>query len=189
MLIMPSKLRIFTTLILTSVILFADAQNSSLSALCTSQNEVLNANTALLAAAPTRECKIDQGKDSCTVNFESVSDNFKNACFDAGGIFYVVDLLWDCTTNIDGVSYNADFTYLNFPSCQGLNCTAGELEEAFETSVYALAEQDLLAQGFRCDVSDKNEMIIVKSGTDTLFTFSISGILGVFAMVMVVLHP
>lgn len=181
----------------TSILSLTNAQDSSsFNALCASQNEALKANAALVAATPYLLCSIDYPNDSCTVDFEPISDNYKDACYDAGGKFYVVDLLWDCSSYY-GISLDQYFNFLNFPFCFGLNCTADELENLS----YETYEQDILAeQGYKCNLSDKNEMIVEKSGDQntriaeksgagTLFNFSISGILGFFAVVMVVMHP
>lgn len=182
---MRSKINVFTTFVLTSILSLTNAQDSSsFNALCASQNEALKANAALVEATPSLLCYIDYGKDSCTVDFEPISDNYKDACYDAGGKFYVVDLLWDCSSYY-GISLDQYFNFLNFPFCFGLNCTADELENLS----YEAYEQDILAeQGYKCNLSDKNEMIVEKSGAGT-FNFSISGILGVFVAVMVVMHP
>jgi hypothetical protein len=67
---MPSKIILFTTFVLTSAFSLARAQNSSLSALCLSQIEVLAANTTLVEAVPSQECMIEEGKNSCTVDYD-----------------------------------------------------------------------------------------------------------------------
>ena len=169
-----------------SLISFTNAQNSSLSALCFSQNEVLAANSALASAAPSRECYIELDKeDTCTVDFESTSGAFNDACFDAGGKIYVVDLLADCTVDLYGITYNADYTFLNFPSCIGINCTADELNTAYAEFVHPLFEQQLAGSGFTCDITDKNEMIQEESGASHWFISSMTGILSVMASVMI----
>ena len=137
---------------------------------------------------------IEEGKDSCMIDLEPISDNHKNTCYGAGGKFYVVDLLWNCTS-INGVSQN--FTYMNFPNCHGLNCTADELESLSKTFIpYEMAEQGLLAQGFTCNVSDINEAIVEKSDDGTLHWSHYGGILsvsifivGVFIVVVVCMLP
>jgi hypothetical protein len=168
----PSTIPTVASLFLFSFLQAANAQNSGLSAVCTSQNEALAANAAVLAAIPKLLCEINLDvADSCTVDFETVSDNFKDTCFNEGGKIYQVDLFADCT--IDpysiGITYNADYLYLNYPSCVGINCTAEELDVAWMNVLHPTFEQQLADQGFVCDVSDSNEEFDVESGGGSLF--------------------
>jgi hypothetical protein len=181
----------FVLLLLVTCVSLADAQNStSLSALCTSQNEALNANTAVTSNVVELECHIDTNKeDSCTVDFDSVSGNYKDACFEEGGKIYVIDLLWDCTVELFGTTYNADYTYLNYVSCVGINCTKDELDTVFSKEIHPAFEQELAVQGFTCDVSDRNEKTIEKSAASVisirLFHSSVYGIIGLTVSVMI----
>ncbi len=160
---------IVVSLLLLPLMSATNPHRSTLSDLCTSQNEALATNEALLSTAPFLRCEINLDvEDSCTVDFEAVSDNFKDTCFEVGGKVYLVDLSADCTTNLFGTTYNADFLYLNFPSCVGIDCTADELDSAYMSVLHPLFEQELAAGGFVCDVADRNEEFPADSG-GTLF--------------------
>ena len=124
-----------------------------------------------------------------TVDYESISGDFKRLCFRAGGKIYVIDLVADCTAENLGTTYNADFTFLNYPNCVGLNCTADELDTTYSNEIYPLLENFTASfNGLTCDISDKNEMIVVTSAAVTssrLFYPSIVIMIGVMASVMI----
>ena len=64
------------SLLLLPLMSATSPQRSTLSDLCTSQNEALATNEAILATTPSLLCHINLDvEDSCTVDFEAVSDN------------------------------------------------------------------------------------------------------------------
>jgi hypothetical protein len=135
-----------------------DGQSSSLSGQCASENTALASSSALKAAKPYAECTIYLDvNDKCTADFEPLSDDFKDACFLAGGQFYTTDMKFDCTTLLYGVRYNADYTYLSFPACFGTSCSDSELNEYYEKYVHPALEETFAAQGFTCQVTDTND--------------------------------
>ena len=88
----------------------------------------------------------------------------------AGGKVYLVDLSADCTLNLYGTTYNADYLYLNYPSCVGIDCTADELDSAYMSVVHPSFEQELADQGFVCDVTDRNEEFPADSGGSVFYS-------------------
>ena len=159
---------VVASLLLLPLMSATSPQRSTLSDLCTSQNEALATNEAILATTPSLLCHINLDvEDSCTVDFETVSDDFQDACFDAGGKVYLVDLSADCTLNLYGTTYNADYLYLNYPSCVGIDCTADELDSAYMSVVLPSFEQQFAETGFVCDFTDRNEEFPADSGGST----------------------
>lgn len=146
---------------------------------CTAEGEVLGNNTDLVAAAPQANCNIngDTGEDSCTFDFRLISSNFSQVCREVGGQLYERDMLWDCTVSLDGSTYNADYTFLNWPACLGASCNVTEIDEEYETVAFPAMEQDLANQGLNCNVS---EGYLVKCVVAVLFNAMLGVIMAHF---------
>ena len=185
----PLKKPFFSALVFISLFSLTKAQNSSASALCASQNDAILANSALDAAVPanvSQLCTIEMEKEyTCTEDFDSIAGNFTDACFEIGGKIYVVDLFWNCMMELQGITYSADITYLNYPDCVGVSCTADELETLYLKEAYPSFDTIFAKSGYTCNISAKNEMIIEMSAASTFFYSSMSWIFGVMASVII----
>lgn len=152
---------------------------AALSDQCKAEGEALQNNTALAAVAPNANCDISQGQDSCTLDVSTLSGEFESVCLEQGGQFYEQDLVWDCSVSVNGETFNADFYFLNYPSCVGASCSITEIEEEFEQVAYPLLEFELAAQGFNCDVSAGS-----KPGGSAWALFSALSVMAAFVILM-----
>ncbi len=136
----------------------AQQQQVALSDHCSTETEQLANSPAIAATVPSAECTIDLDTTSrsCTADFQPLSDDFQQACFNAGGRFYQTDVTQDCTTFLDGETYPVQYIYNAFPSCVGSTCSDEELKNYYSTSVHPAMESSLSARGLTCDVTDAN---------------------------------
>jgi hypothetical protein len=144
---------------------------------CDSETRILNNNTALLqTSVPILPCNIDfDVSDTCTVDYDSVSTNYSNACINAGGQFYTTDVTLDCNVNLGGQTYNGKSYYLNTPSCIGISCTGSEIDKEFEANLYPKLEESYASRGVQCEISNSYSIwIIVPQFISTLVVVPIT---------------
>jgi hypothetical protein len=118
---------------------------------CDIETRILNNNTALQDLAPILQCNINfEVTNSCTVDYDSVSTNYSNACKDAGGKIYTSDMFLDCNVTLGEQLYNGKSYYMNKPSCVGMSCTGREIEMQFDANLYPKLEEYYAAR--ECNV-------------------------------------
>ena len=80
------------------------------------------------------------GADTCVLDFMPYLDDATNACSDAGGKIYVMDI--DFTCSMFGVSISMQ--QLNLPLCTGLSCTSDEIDSIYADAFgQSLFEDDI----------------------------------------------
>ena len=147
---------VWITLAALFVVLTAvhSAQAAVVSEQCDGETRILNNNTALQDSAPILQCNIDfDVATNCTVDYNSVSKNYSNACAEAGGQFYTTDIFLDCSVNLGGQNYKGTSDYRNTPLCLGIRCTGSEIEMEFEANLYPNLKSYYAARGVQCEVS------------------------------------
>ena len=136
------------------LVMVASAQYTPVTEQCDTETRLLNNNTALQDLAPILQCNINFDiSNSCTVDYDSVSTNFSNACTDSGGQFYTTDMVLNCNVNLGGQNYNGKSYFMNTPSCIGISCTGSEIEKEFESNLYPKLEDYYAARGAQCEIS------------------------------------
>jgi hypothetical protein len=173
-----SNVRAIVIAILISFFVF---DTTAISDQCESEILALSSNTALTDAAPFVECTLYVDiSDECTADFAQESDTYRDLCLDAGGQFFTSDVVLDCFTIVSGVTYDADYNFLNFPVCVGASCSEAEITAEFERISIPAFERKLALKGIYCQGDSTNEMITneagqLKSNNDNTTTRSDAG--------------
>lgn len=164
--------------IAASVVLFAVAsaqQDTVVSEQCDIETRTLNNITALQDLAPLLQCNINfEVANNCTVDYDSVSTNYSNACKEAGGKIYTTDTLLDCNVTLGGKNYNGKSYYMNKPACIGISCTDSEIEMEFEANLYPKLKDYYAARGLQCEISKGTSLPIIPQLTTIVLTAAIT---------------
>ena len=163
-------LHCYGSMILATLVALAatveSAQDAVVSDQCDTETRRLNNITALQETAPVLPCNINfDVSDSCTVDYDSVSTNYSNACMDAGGQFYTTDILLNCNVNLGGQDYKGKSYYMNTPSCIGMSCTGSEIEMELEANLYPKLEDSYAARGVQCVISNSDTINVIPQYT------------------------
>jgi hypothetical protein len=153
------------------------AMASQISAQCKADTEKLANNTALLAATPARrECFINVDEtNSCQTDYSGETSEFERVCLGAGGQFHEADYTLDCSVS----GYDANYYFMNVPTCLGASCTIEEWEAEQEAVVYPELERNITGQGqgFQCQVSAAAAVGHITAGGLSLITILSSVVL------------
>jgi len=128
--------------------------SGDLSEQCIQENLALSTNTDLQDAVFNANCDIQEGRDSCSLDMQTMSGNFEETCLEEGGAFHETDIVFDCNVPAFPGNPNADYFLYNYPLCIGVSCDVLEVEEVLETEQYPLWEREMAQQGFQCTISE-----------------------------------
>lgn len=141
-------------LLLAAASLLPSSVEGAISAQCVSQTNALRDNAALSAAYPDPQATSDASDIfavSLTLDYTSVSADYKAECDAAGGQFVEFDDTSEC--EIGGLGAITYFIDLGLPDCFGAACTSAEIVEQYDTFEFPDIESSYAQGGFTCSTT------------------------------------
>lgn len=136
-----------TLALVAAASLVASAQSDCLSDSLAVQGDegLVNATTALidgqLNLKPPATCGTSGDTLSCSYDFGTASDNYKNTCEAAGGQVVTSDFSITCKVTVDGSSTGVTYLFTKAPECLATSCDKAAYDAKLKNVTGELAKK------------------------------------------------